>query len=162
MAASDDSLREALTKHKMGLQSNRHAQIWRAIACSLAGAGGALVLIEQHNNKIVRLSETMQKTRKKDFPYLSGPKIFNYWLYVMESYCGVTWRDRDEISVALDTHILQASVRLGLISEEVLDGSAQSRERVAQAWRDLLAGTELSPIDAHTPPWLWSRGGFRE
>lgn len=160
--ANEDELRSALVQHKVGLQPNKHTQIWQKIAHSLADAGGALALIEQHDRTIVSLKETMQKTHKKDFPYLSGPKILNYWLYVMESYCGVEWRDRDEISVAPDTHILQASVHLGLVSTTVLDGTNDSREQVAQAWKSLLKDSKLSPIDVHTPLWLWSRSKFFE
>jgi hypothetical protein len=160
--ASEDELRTALVRHKVGLQPNKHTQIWHKIAGSLADAGGALALIDQHDQTIAALKETMQKTRKKDFPYLSGPKIFNYWLYVMESYCDVQWHDRDEISVAPDTHILQASVQLGLVPATVLDGTNISREQVAQAWRELLKDSELSPIDVHTPLWLWSRSNFLE
>lgn len=80
----------------------------------------------------------------------------------MEAYCGVKWIDREEISIAPDTHILQASVRLGLVPDSVLDGSMKSRELVAQTWKDLLRGSSFAPIDVHTPLWLWSRGGFIE
>lgn len=160
--ANQDELRAALIRHKVGLQPNKHTQIWQKIARSLANSGGILALIDRHDHTITSLKETMQKTHKKDFPYLSGPKILNYWLYVMESYCGVEWRDRDEISVAPDTHILQASVQLGLVPATVLDGTNISRELVAQAWKELLKDSKLSPIDVHTPLWLWSRSKFFE
>lgn len=48
-----------------------------------------------------------------------------------------------------------ASVRLGLVSE-----AAAQPERVAARWSEALAATALSPIDMHTPLWLWSRAGF--
>lgn len=162
LEADEGALRATLVQYKVGLQPNKHTQIWQKIARSLDDAGGALAFIDQHDRTIASLKETMQNTRKKDFPYLSGPKILNYWLYVMESYCAVKWRDRDEISVAPDTHILQASVRLGLVPATVLDGTNTSREQVAQAWKDLLKGSPLSPIDVHTPLWLWSRSNFLE
>lgn len=160
--ASPEQLREALVAHKVALQPNKHTEIWGKIAHTLAQNGGTLQLIANHNSSIANLKEYVQKTHKRDFPYLSGPKIFNYWLYVMETYCGVQWIDREEITIAPDTHILQASVRLGIVPESVLDGSAKSRELVAQAWKDLLHGSTLAPIDVHTPLWLWSRGGFTE
>jgi hypothetical protein len=160
--SSPDELREALVAHKVALQPNKHVQIWSSIAQSLERSGGTKSLILQHDSSIAKLRDTVQGTKKRQFPYLSGPKIFNYWLYVMESYCGVEWTDRDEISIAPDTHVLQASVRLGIVPATVLDGSAKSRELVAQAWKQALHGTELAPIDVHTPLWLWSRGGFIE
>jgi len=160
--ASLDDLRKALVVHKIALQPNKHPVIWQRIATSLLQSGGATQLILHHKSSITALKENVQKTNKPNFPYLSGPKIFNYWLYVMESYCGVKWVDREEITIAPDTHILQASVRLGIVPDSVLDGSAKSRDFVAQTWKDVLRGSELSPIDVHTPLWLWSRGGFIE
>lgn len=157
-----DELREALVTHKIALQPNKHPVIWQKIATALQEAGGARQLILQNESTILKLREYVQKTHKSEFPYLSGPKIFNYWLYVMESYCNVVWGDRAEISIAPDTHILQSSVRLGIAPVSVLDGSAKSRELVALQWKELLEGSQFAPIDIHTPLWLWSRGGFIE
>ena len=157
-----DELREALVTHKIALQPNKHPVIWQKIATALQEAGGARQLILQNESSIIKLREYVQKTHKSEFPYLSGPKIFNYWLYVMESYCDVVWGDRAEISIAPDTHILQSSVRLGIAPVSVLDGSAKSRELVALQWKELLEGSQFAPIDIHTPLWLWSRGGFIE
>lgn len=42
------------------------------------------------------------------FPYLGGNKICNYWLYVMEQYTDVKFIDRENITVAPDTHVIQA------------------------------------------------------
>ena len=160
--ASPDELREVLVASKIALQPNKHPAIWSKIANSLHENGGAKQLILNNGSSIAQLREYVQKINKPDFPYLSGPKIFNYWLFVMEVYCGVKWTDREEISVAPDTHILQASVRLGIVPEFVLDGSMKSRELVALTWKELLRGSSLAPIDVHTPMWLWSRGGFIE
>ena len=98
---------------------------------------------------------------KKRFPYLSGNKIMNYWLYVMEKYTDMVFVDRWELTVAPDTHIIQASEKLGVISHEER-ASSKVQETVARAWEAILAGTELCPIDVHTPLWLWSRSGFAE
>ena len=55
--------------------------------------------------------------------------------------------------------MIQASERLGIISaEEVAQGNVQ--EIVANRWQEILKGTDLVPIDVHTPMWLWSRGKF--
>jgi hypothetical protein len=160
--ANIEDLRDALVAHKIALQPNKHPVIWHKIASSLLQNSDTEQFILSYNSSIAQLKEYVQKTNKPNFPYLSGPKIFNYWLYVMESYCGIKWIDREEITIAPDTHILQASVQLGIVPESVLDGSAKSRDFVAQAWKDLLRGSELAPIDVHTPLWLWSRGGFIE
>ncbi|MDD6394649.1 MAG: hypothetical protein PUB37_00465 [Firmicutes bacterium] len=77
----------------------------------------------------------------------------------MEQYTDIDFTDRENITVAPDTHVIQASQRLGLISENEA-GQSNVQQLVADRWRELLDGTELVPIDVHTPMWLWSRGKF--
>lgn len=164
VANSDiDVLRNALLLHRVGLQPNRHPEIWKRVAKGIVKSsekGNVQGLIESVQSDIAPLKGIMQGTRKSDFPYLSGPKIFNYWLYVLESYTNVSWNSRELITIAPDTHILKATVKLGLCSEEVLKGGADDRQTVAIAWETALAGSGLAPIDVHTPLWLWSRAGF--
>ncbi|MFJ7667515.1 hypothetical protein ACIQXI_10415 [Lysinibacillus sp. NPDC097195] len=156
-------LREALLLHRVGLQPNRHPEIWYRVAQGIVRSspkGNVEGLVESVQFKIHSLKELMQNTRKSDFPYLSGPKIFNYWLYVLESYTNVCWKDRELITIAPDTHILKATVQLGLCPPTVLKGGAHDRQAVALAWEQVLKGTGIAPIDVHTPLWLWSRAGF--
>lgn len=164
VAKSDiNELRETLLLHRVGLQPNRHPEIWHRVAKGIVNSsvkGNVQGLIESVEYNISNLKEIMQDTRKSDFPYLSGPKIFNYWLYVLENYANVSWKSRELITIAPDTHILKASVKLGLCSEEVLNGGADDRRTVSLAWEKALAGSGLEPIDIHTPLWLWSRAGF--
>ena len=107
---------------------------------------------------VKKVKEYIQKN-KKDFPYLGGNKICNYWLYVLEQYTDIEFIDRENITVAPDTHVIQASQKLGIISEEEAKLS-NVQKLLAERWADLLQGTDLKPIGVHTPMWLWSRGKF--
>lgn len=156
-------LRHVLLSHRIALQPNRHPEIWGRVAKGIARssqAGDVWGMIKSAEYDIAIVKKLVQETRKSEFPYLSGPKIFNYWLYVMESYAGVKWKSRELITIAPDTHILKASVELGLCPPDVLKGSEVDRNTVARAWEAALLGSEFEPIDVHTPLWLWSRAGF--
>lgn len=85
-------------------------------------------------------------------------KVFNYWSHVMERYAGVTWKNREYIEIAPDTHVIQASVKLGLITE--IEAQKADREKISLIWREALRGTRYTPIDIHSPLWFWSRAGF--
>lgn len=150
----------ALTKHGLALQPNRHTAIWETICETLVGhySGDVRTLFESNNNDIALIREEVQITQKKGFPYLSGVKIANYWLYVMTRYTGADLRNRQCLSVAPDTHVIQASVMLGVVEDNADENAL--RPRVAEAWTAILAGTDLCPIDVHTPLWLWSRRRF--
>ncbi|MEO3946361.1 hypothetical protein [Gorillibacterium sp. CAU 1737] len=162
-AAGLEELRSSLLRHRVALQPNRHPDSWRRVAEGIvqaSAAGDVAGMLEAADGDIAVLKDRMQGSQKASFPYLSGPKIFNYWLYVMETYAGVKWKSRELITVAPDTHILKATVQLGLCTADVLNGSADDRRRAAEAWAHALSGTGLAPIDVHTPLWLWSRAGF--
>lgn len=161
--SSLDELRLALLQYRVALQPNRHPEIWRKVSQGIAQSsakGDVWGLLESVQFDVAPLKHIMQATRKSEFPYLSGPKIFNYWLYVMETYTGVKWKSRELITVAPDTHVLKATVKLGLCSSDVMNGTADDRKAVAEAWENALHGSGLAPIDVHTPLWLWSRAGF--
>lgn len=158
-----EDLRHVLLHYRVALQPNRHPEIWKRVSRGIVQSspkGDVLGLIKSVQFDILPLKNIIQKTRKSEFPYLSGPKIFNYWLYILETYAAIEWKSRELITVAPDTHILKASVKLGLCSSEVLNGTNEDRQTVAKAWEKALTGSGLAPIDVHTPLWLWSRAGF--
>ena len=158
--ASEENLRVALCKHKLALQPLRHVRIWRTICTTLRESYGGDVrnLFVAKGFDVVSILETIQVTQKKGFPYLSGPKIANYWLYVMSQYTNAKLKNRHALSVAPDTHVMQASVRLGLVAASADESNLRSH--VADAWKKVLVGSSYSSIDIHTPLWLWSRKNF--
>ncbi len=158
---SEQQLRDKLTKFKLAIQPNKQPVIWRTLCQTLVSHfdGSVKALFAQNGYNILSIKNYITQN-KKQFPYLSGTKILNYWLYVMTQYTSEKFFNRQEISVAPDTHVLQASVKLGIINQEDLSKS-NIREIVSEKWKRLLAGTNIQPIDIHTPLWLWSRSGFK-
>lgn len=160
VSMQEGQLRSKLLKHKVALQPNKQPKIWRTICETIENdfAGDIRNLFSDNDYSVKKIKEYIEKN-KKSFPYLGGNKICNYWLYVMEQYTDVRFMDRENITVAPDTHVIRASERLGIISlEEANAGNVQ--EIVAERWKSILKETEFVPIDVHTPMWLWSRGKF--
>lgn len=157
---SDEELRDKLTMYKVALQPNKQTIIWRTLCHTLLTdfAGDVRNLFFRNDYSVEKIKNYIIKN-KKQFPYLSGPKIMNYWLYVMSQYTDAHFIDRNCITVAPDTHVIKASVKLGLISEKDTE-KATIREDLSEIWYEVFNGTNLCPIDIHTPLWLWSRNGF--
>lgn len=156
----EQQLREKLLKYKVSLQPNKQPIIWRTLCETIVyDFAGDIRKLFQNNDYSVQKVKAYIANNKKKFPYLGGNKICNYWLYVMEQYTDVKFIDRENITVAPDTHVIQASERLGIISSEEA-GQGNVQEIVANRWQEILKGTDLVPIDVHTPMWLWSRGKF--
>jgi len=155
-----DDLRECLLKFKVAIQPNKQPVIWKTICTTIHEQFDNDIrnLFIQEEFSIINIKQRINDN-KTAFPYLSGKKILNYWLYVMEQYTDVIFVDREHITVTPDTHIIQASCKLGIIneSEKTLPNI---QDIVSERWQDILSDMGYCPIDIHTPLWLWSRGKF--
>ena len=67
----------------------------------------------------------------------------------------------EKLTVAPDTHVCKATLKLGLITDEEFH-SHNVQQIVIDRWQELLKNTKYKPIDIHTPLWLWSRNEFKK
>ncbi|MEY8680431.1 hypothetical protein AALH74_07805 [Lactobacillus johnsonii] len=81
-------VQDALTKYNLALQKNKQTQIWIRLCQTLVNNfnGRVTDFFAYFDNDIQKVRHYMQVEKKKDFPYLSGKKLCNYWLYVMYQY----------------------------------------------------------------------------
>jgi hypothetical protein len=152
-----EQIRTDLTKYGLALQSNKHPFIWTTIAQTLHdhySDDPRRVIAEAHQdaNELISL---LQTTHRKRFPYLSGPKLSNYWPFILSLYTDVQFKHPEAISIIPDTHVIQSSVQLGLVPV----GSTPLQ--VEAAWKELLTGTGINPSQVHPVLWNWSRNKFR-
>lgn len=156
---SEDELRIYLIKYKIALQPNKHITTWKTISKTIYENWGTISkMLEFVDYDFLKLKELIQIKFKKGFPYLSGPKIFNYWSFILQTYCDITLKNSEFIEIAPDTHITKCSVLLGVISEE--ESKSLTKEFISEKWRILLKDSGINPIDMHSPLWFWSRNNF--
>lgn len=156
---SEDQLRARLVRRGLAIQPVRHTRNWHTIASAIYKNWGSISgLLDTVDYDYLQLKELLQKTFKKDFPYLSGPELFNYWCFVLVERCGVELKNSNLIDIAVDVHVRKASARLGLFPAESID--KVDTVQIAQAWRDSLEGSLISPIMLNVPLWAWSRSKF--
>jgi len=155
-----EELRDKLLKYKVAIQPSKHPEIWMRLCETFSSefCGSVKNFLLCNDFSVTKIKEYMT-SNKKMFPYLSGSKIINYWLYVLSQYTEAAFIDKENITVAPDTHVLQASVKLGLIQLDDIS-NPNIREIVSELWNTIFSDTKWTPIDIHTPLWLWSRGGF--
>ena len=63
----------------------------------------------------------IQKEKKPLFPYLGGPKLSNYWLFILHDFTDVKFKNVEEISIIPDTHVIKSSIHLGVVEEGTND-----------------------------------------
>ena len=156
----EDVLRNHLTKHKVALQPNKHIATWQKISKTVSENWGSINnLLEAAQYDFLKLKDIVQVKFKKGFPYLSGPKIFHYWCFILQEYGKVKLKNAEYIEIAPDTHITKCSVLLGVITKD--ESKSLSKEEISAKWRNILKGTGINPIDLHAPLWFWSRNNFQ-
>ncbi len=158
---SFEEVQYALTKYKVALQKQKQTEIWLSLCSTFVELfdGDIRNLFDALDNDVNKIRDFIQKENKKKFPYLSGTKICNYWLYVIWQYTDREYKNIEHLTVAPDTHVIKATYKLGLIDEKELQ-SSDVQLIVIDKWNQLFQGTKYKPIDIHTALWLWSRNGF--
>lgn len=153
---SREKIQKALLKHKLALQPNKHTDIWMTVSKSFHDhfEDDPRKLIKAGGNDVQGIHEIIQIEKREEFPYISGPKMANYWLYILSHYTDVKLKNMQMISIIPDTHVLQCSIKLGLSSVKT------SPVKVAEVWRELLEGSSISPVEMHPVLWNWSHNNF--
>lgn len=152
-----EKAKEDLFKHRLSVQKNKHFDIWYKISKTL---------FEKYNSdprdifrmtqRCVTRTKNLMSENKKDFPYLSGIKMSNYWLFILSNFTDIKLRNLHKVSIIPDTHVLKASVELGLIEDANMD-----RKIVEEIWFEVLNGSGILPIEMHPILWNWSRNNFK-
>ena len=158
-----EEVQYALVRYKIALQKQKQTEIWLSLCKTFVELydGDIRKLFDSLDNDVDKIKNFIQRENKKKFPYLSGTKICNYWLYVIYQYTDRKYKNINQLTVAPDTHVIQATHRLGLITNEELNKS-DVQLIVVDRWNELFKEAKYKPIDIHTPLWLWSRNGFKE
>jgi len=151
-----EKVRFDMVKHKLALQPSKHVLIWTTIARSLHEFynDDPRKILEESNYDAKLLIGNLQTVNRKRFPYLSGPKLSNYWPFILSRFTDATFKNAQEISIIPDTHVIQSSVKLGLVSPSA------SSLKVEAVWRDVLTGSGIDPTTMHPVLWHWSRNNF--
>lgn len=157
-----EKVQKALVKYKVALQSNKQTEIWIKLCNTIIELFDNNIknLFKINDYDVNNIRNYIQKENKPKFPYLSGNKICNYWLYVLYQYTDIAFKNIDQLTVAPDTHVMKASYKLGVITEKELN-SNNAQLIVINRWNEILKESKYNPIDIHTPMWLWSRNGFK-
>lgn len=152
---SFEQLQSDLTKHRLALQRNKHVQIRQRLCQTLSEQrdNDPRSLIHAHSSDVLQIRDHLI-SHKKDYPYLNGPKMCDYWMFIMSHYTDIDLINKHMLSIIPDTHIQQASIVLWITTEK--DGPEQVKEKRF----GVLAGSGIAPVDLHSMLWNWSRNNF--
>ena len=149
-------LQRDMAKYGLALQRNKHPQIWLTISEALNEDHNSdpRRLLEDNFNDVEFIQEHLIANKKR-YPYLNGPKMRNYWLYILHQFTNIELRNIDKITIIPDIHVRNASEKLGIITADA------KPDEIADTWGKLLIGSEILPAEMHPVLWNWSRNGFQ-
>ena len=141
----------ALTKHKVALQRQKQMEIWLALCRTFVKFfnGDIRRLFDHMDNDVNRIRRFIQVENKKRFPYLSGTKICNYWMYVIWQYTDRSYCNPEALTVAPDTHVCKTTHQLGLITETELNSTGEEK------LNKLLEAMRRVPSTVNRQAWLF-------
>ena len=111
-------------------------------------------MLKEGNLDVPSIINTLQKERKSSFPYLSGIKLSNYWLFILSSFTDAKFKNSHKLSIIPDTHIIKSTIKLGLLPE------GSEAKDVEEVWREVLGKVNILPSEMHSVLWNWSRNNF--
>jgi hypothetical protein len=133
---------------------NKDAKIWFTICKKLLEFEGSIYnLLKQLDFDAVKISKYLEYN-KKEFPYLSGPKIKPLWLRMINDTVRIKLKNIEQIPLPVDTHT--AKMTFKLIFKENFRGkiTKEIREKVQKTWQIILNGTGLYSLQLDEPLWL--------
>ena len=135
----------------------KDAKIWFTICKKLLEFDGSVhSLLKSFNFKALEISNYLE-LHKKDFPYLSGYKIKPLWLRMINDNGGIKLNNIEDIPLPIDVHT--ARMTLKIIFNEDFDGNITEdlREKMQKAWKIILSGTPIYPLQIDEPLWLMGK-----
>lgn len=151
-----EKLQRDLLRFRLALQTNRHPVGWLRLCTTLAEEYECdpRNILKEGNFDVPTIIDNLQRSKSQKFPFLSGLKLSNYWLFILLEFTDVCLSNTAELSIIPDTHVIRSSAKLGVVPP---DSDAAT---VDSAWRVLLRSLGLSPVEMHSALWRWSRSGF--
>lgn len=153
LSKSQDELIKVL-KEINDQRPNKDGQIWFTICKKLKEFDFSITrMLENLDFDAVKISDFLDNN-KSDFPYLSGYKIKPLWLRIIDETIGLKLKRIEEIPLPIDVHT--ARMTLKMVFNEDLSKSIDEniRQKTQNAWRIILNGEEIYPLQLDEPLWL--------
>lgn len=131
----------AMKKHKLSQKHNRDADIWKRVSESFVRLYNLdpRNLIEECEFDAMKLFERKYDIRfKKDFPSLSGDKIFPLWIRMLHDNVGIRLKNLEKMPIPVDVHIARATFTTGCLKGEYKGSITDVSPRIDEAWKKII------------------------
>jgi hypothetical protein len=162
---------KAMKVHKLSKKPQKDAGIWFRVSRSIFELHGSnpLNIIKECNYDALEVFNKKFDLRfKKQFPYLSGDKIFPLWIRMLHDNAGVELKNLDKIPIPVDVHVARATFTTGCLTGKYKGTISKISPKIDEAWNkaiELVRHPKLTyRLQLDEPLWHLSRYGctFRD
>jgi len=132
-----DEIMSAMQKHKLSKKHRKDARIWKTVSESFARLydSDSGKLIKECGIDAKKLYERKFDVRfKKEFPSLSGDKIFPLWIRMLHDNLGIELKNLEKVPIPVDRHVARSMFTTGCLIGEYKGNIAGVKQRVQEAW----------------------------
>lgn len=140
-----DEIITAMNKHKLSQKHSRDAGFLKRISESFARLydSDPRNLIEECEYDAMKLFEKKYDIRlKRDFPSLSGDKIFPLWIRMLHDNVGIKLKNLEKMPIPVDVHIARATFTTGCIKGVYTGSIADVSPKIDEAWKKIIGKIE--------------------
>lgn len=140
-----DEIITAMNKHKLSQKHSRDAGFWKRISESFVRLYNSdpKNLIEECGYDAMKLFEKKYDVKfKRDFPSLSGNKIFPLWIRMLHDNVGIKLKNLEKMPIPVDVHIARATFTTGCLKGEYTGSIADVSPKIDEAWKKIIGKIE--------------------
>ena len=140
-----DEIISAMKKNKLSQKHNKDADIWKRVSASFDSLYDAnpMNLINECEQDALKIYEKKYDLRfKKDFPSLSGNKIFPLWIRMLHDNIGINLKNLERIPIPVDVHIARATFTTGCLWGEYTGTIEEISSKIDDAWKKIIRDIE--------------------
>lgn len=132
--------------------------IWLSVSKALYSFGGTTFdLLHAYQFDAYQIFTDLSNPRKKEFPYLSGPKILPMWLKILAEDAEQPLKNMDLLPLPVDKNVAEVTCNLFLNKPFTGEVSEELKIEVQNAWNQVATKLKTPVINFDSA--LWVLGG---
>jgi len=136
-----DEIMTAMKKHRLSQKYGKDAEIWKRVSGSFVRHydSDPRNLIKECEYDAMKLFNKKYDIRfKKDFPFLSGNKIFPLWIRMLHDNLGIKLKNLEKMPIPVDVHIARATFTTGCLKGEYRGSISDMSPKIDEAWKKII------------------------
>jgi len=139
----------AMRKHRLSQKHSKDAGIWKKVAESFSNVyeSDPRNLLKECGYDAMKIYSKKYDIRfKKNFPFLSGNKIFPLWLRMLHDNLDIDLKNLEKIPIPVDVHIARTTFTTGCLKGDYTGTIADISPKIDEAWKKVVMELEHPKI----------------